>query len=442
MRELRVLIDRVPAGTLVRQDNRRLHFEYDEGYQQRTGPTPLSVSMPVEQRAHTHAVVDPWLAGLLPDNPDVLRRWAREFGLGDTEPFSLQATPIGEDCAGGVQFVRPERLDGLLNDPGSVAWLSDEDLAERIRDMRRDVTAWRGETTDPERPRFTGQFSLAGRQAKTALLFENERWGVPSGRIPTTHIIKPPIPDLYDQELVEHLCLDAAREAGLVAAHSRVLTVGGESAIVITRYDRRDFGDGQGIVRVHQEDMCQALSVPPDRKYQDQGGPGPTEIAALLRRVMPRQLAEEEVWRFVDALIFNWIIAGTDAHAKNYSLLLLGSAVRLAPLYDVTSILPFENERHMRLAMKVGDDYALYNHRNPWPKAAPRMALDADQLDARVLDLCERVPAAFERASAKREVVALERWTPAHLTELVARRAERCARLLRSTSSTPAESAT
>ena len=78
----------------------------------------------------------------------MLRRWARDFALGDTEPFSRLATPIGEDCAGGVQFVRHERLEVLLNDPGSVAWLSDEDLAERIRDMRRDVTAWRGETTD------------------------------------------------------------------------------------------------------------------------------------------------------------------------------------------------------------------------------------------------------------------------------------------------------
>ena len=75
-------------------------------------------------------------------------RATRDFALGDTEPFSLLATPIGEDCAGGVEFVRHERLEGLLKDPGSVAWLSDEDLVERIRDMRRDVTAWRGETTD------------------------------------------------------------------------------------------------------------------------------------------------------------------------------------------------------------------------------------------------------------------------------------------------------
>lgn len=428
MTDLRVLIDGAEAGTLSRSDGHRLRFEYDEAYAESPSSTPLSLSMPLDVRAHTHTAIEPWLAGLLPDNPDVLRRWAREFAVGNTEPFSLLATPIGEDCAGGVQFVRPGRLGALLADPGSVEWLTELDLAERIREMMRDETAWQARTARAGRFTFTGQFSLAGRQTKTALLLEDGRWGIPSGRIPTTHIVKPPIRGLRDQHLVEHLCLDAARTSGLPAAESRILAIEDVSAIVVTRYDRRR-GPG-GYRRIHQEDLCQALGVPPDRKYQAERGPGPIDIVALLRRVMSAARAEAQVGRFVDALVFNWIIAGTDAHAKNYSLLLNRSEIALAPLYDITSVLPFENERHMRLAMKIADDYALYNHRNPWPIAAANLGLDADALNERVATLCATVPAAFAAAAARNAITDLGRAMPRRLADLVARRAARCATLL------------
>jgi len=426
MTDLRVLIDGAEAGTLSRGAGRRLRFEYEEAYSRNPSSTPLSLSMPLDIRVHTHAALAPWLAGLLPDNPDVLRRWAREFAVGDTEPFSLLATAIGEDCAGGVQFVPPGRLSAMLADPGSVEWMTDRDLAERIREMMRDDTAWLARTA--QTGRFTGQFSLAGRQAKTALLLEDGRWGIPSGRIPTTHIIKPPIRGLRDQDLVEHLCLDAARMSGLPAAESRVLAMEDVSAIIVTRYDRRR-GKG-GFRRIHQEDLCQALGVPPDRKYQAERGPGPREIVALLRRVLPPTPADAQVARFVDALIFNWIIAGTDAHAKNYSLLLNRSEIALAPLYDITSVLPFENERHMRLAMKIADDYALYNDRNPWPITAARLRLDADALNERVAVLCERVPAAFAAAAIRPAIADLGQPTPKRLADLVSKRAARCATLL------------
>lgn len=170
--------------------------------------------------------------------------------------------------------------------------------------------------------------------------------------------------------------------------------------------------------------------MPPDGKYQAEHGPGPREIVALLRRVLPTMRAEAQVGRFVDALIFNWIIAGTDAHAKNYSLLLNRSEIALAPLYDITSALPFENERHMRLAMKIADDYALYNDRNPWPIAAARLRLDADALNERVAALCASVPAAFAAAAIRPAIADLGRPTPRRLADLVARRAARCAMLL------------
>jgi HipA-like C-terminal domain len=114
---------------------------------------------------------------------------------------------------------------------------------------------------------------------------------------------------------------------------------GDQSAIVVDRYDR--YPSGAGFGRIHQGDLCQALAVPPTRKYQNEGGPGPNDIAELLRRAMPTRFAEQAVRGFADALIWNWLIAGTDAHAKNYSLLLSRGEARLAPLYDIASALPY-----------------------------------------------------------------------------------------------------
>ncbi len=431
-RALHVLLDKTPVGILERESRGSVRFEYDAAYQARPGATPLSVAMPVAIRSHTDATVRPWIDNLLPDNPDVLTRWRRQFGASSTEAFDLLATPVGEDCAGAVRFVREQRVPAVMDDDGDIEWLDEDDIAARLRELRTDETDWLGERVRSGHHRV-GQFSLAGRQRKTALHHDGERWGVPSGPIPTTHILKPPIEHtedgtLYEQEVNEHLCLTAAREAGLVAARSQVLTFGSERAIVVTRYDRLSTEGGWR--RVHQEDLCQALSVEPRRKYQSDGGPTPSRIAQLLRGVAAPVSAESEVTRFADALAWNWIVGGNDAHAKNYSLLLQGRQVRLAPLYDITSSLVYWPERKVDLAMKLGDDYALFNHRNPWTKAAATLGLDDARLHDRVLQLCAAAPDAFAAAAAATEVVALGGYLPTRLTDAVAVRAADCLRLL------------
>lgn len=424
--ELVVVLGGSVAGRLTRHENGRVHLEYDEAYRERPDATPLSLSMPIQVRAHAddrrRQTVTNYLWGLLPDSEAVLDRWARHYQVTASSAFALLGTPIGEDCAGAVAFCRAGDLDRLLARPGTVHWLDEAEVAGRLRDLRRDATAWLGR-------RFTGQFSLAGAQAKTALLYRDGRWGQPSGAMPTTHILKPAVSGLDDHDLNEHLCLDAARRADLIAARSWIATFEDQTAVVVARYDRRVSGDK--IERIHQEDLCQALSIPPGRKYQNQGGPTPWTIAALFRRSMAPAAADDAVARFADALIWNWIIAGTDAHAKNYSLLLSGPEVRLAPLYDIASALPYgTHERKLRLAMKVGDEYAVHLQRNTWPRAAQELGIDADRLVSRVRDLAAAAPAAFADAAAAPEVVALGRTTPATLVDLVAERARRCAALV------------
>lgn len=420
---LSVLLGGEVAGVLRRLPGGKVRFDYEPAYRERPGSTPLSLSMPVEVASHSDRVVLPWLQGLLPDNPAVLRRWAREFGARANSAFALLATPIGEDCAGAVRFVSPERVEAALGRPGQVTWIDEEAVGERLRELREDSTAWLGES-------FTGQFSLAGAQAKTALLFEDGRWGEPSGATPTTHILKPGVSQLDDHDLDEHLCLDAARRVGLAAARTKISRFAGEGAVVVARYDRIDTQSGV-IRRVHQEDLCQALSVSPDQKYESDGGPSAARIVRLLRDSMPAAVAEDSVGRFLDALIWNWLIGGTDAHAKNYSLLLAGDQVRLAPLYDVASALPYAtSERELRLAMKIGGRYELHARRNPWPRTASELAFDAEALTARAVELAEAAPDAFTAACAAPEVVALGSDLPQRLVDLVTARAEDCLEVL------------
>jgi serine/threonine-protein kinase HipA len=310
----------------------------------------------------------------------------------------------------------------VLDRPGRVDWLSDDAVGDRLRELRDDSTAWLGRN-------FSGQFSLAGAQSKTALLFRDGRWGVPSGAMPTTHILKPAVGGFDDHDLNEHICLDAARRAGLLAVRTRVGLLGAESAVVVERYDRRVAG--RVIRRIHREDMCQALSVSPADKYQNQGGPGPRDVTDLIRRLMPPGAADEAIRRFADALIWNWLIAGTDAHAKNYSLLLAGGEVRLAPLYDISSALPYgTHERGLGMAMKIGSDYRVEPRRNGWLLAARDLGLPPTEVLDRMRKLAALCPDAFADAARSPGVTALGRGLPGKLVDLVSERAGRCSQAI------------
>ncbi|MEQ8504242.1 MAG: type II toxin-antitoxin system HipA family toxin [Gammaproteobacteria bacterium] len=410
-------------GEVRRNQRGRLSFVYDEPWRQRRNAYPLSLSMPLAAAEHGHDVIEAFLWGLLPDNDRVLDRWARRFQVSVRNAFAL-LSHVGEDCAGAVQFVSPERIDALTNkEPEPVVWLSEGEVAERLRTLREDHAAWRA-------PRDTGQFSLAGAQPKTAFLHENGRWGIPSGRTPTTHILKPPTGEFDGHAENEHFCLKLARRLGLPTASTQVMRFGNEVAIVIERYDRRR-QDGE-IHRVHQEDMCQALAVPPIRKYENEGGPGAVEIVDLLRAASSARV--DDVATFVDALVFNWLIAGTDAHAKNYSVLIgAGGRARLAPLYDIASALPYDDmdQRALKLAMRVGGEYRLRDISvRDWRRLADRLRLPADGVLSRIEDLAAQL---LKAAAAVREEIAREGLTHDvidRLTERTVIRAVECARLV------------
>jgi serine/threonine-protein kinase HipA len=420
--KLVALLDGIEIGRVQRDARGRIKFVYEDEWRKAPDAYPLSLSMPLGAKEHGRAVTEAFLWGLLPDNERVLARWAAKFQVSARNVFAL-ISHVGEDCAGAIQFMTPDRLDVLHGGKeDKVEWLSETDIAKRLETLRADHAAWR-------LPRDTGQFSLAGAQPKTALLFQNDRWGIPSGRLPTTHILKPPTGQFDGHAENEHICLKLARSLGLPAAQSTVMRFKKEIAIVVARYDRQR--KGNDIIRVHQEDVCQALGIMPTKKYQNEGGPSAFDIVQLLRTYSTDREADLET--FIDALGFNWIIAGTDAHAKNYSLLLSGRRIRLAPLYDVASILPYDDFdfQKMKLAMKVGGEYKLsLIGLRQWQKFAREMRIDTDALVERLAAMAERLPDEVNAARAGARSEGLDAPIIERLAEELIERANACRKSL------------
>jgi serine/threonine-protein kinase HipA len=417
-----VLADRKVMAEILRDNRGRLTFRYDEAWRFAPYSYPLSLSMPLIVSEYEHGKIEPWLWGLLPDNETILARWAQRFHVSSRNAFALLSA-VGEDCAGAIQLVRPDRIAENLGDNAEqIQWLSEANVAERLRLLQQDQSAWRVAGDN-------GQFSLAGAQPKTALLFDGQRWGIPSGRTPTTHILKPPVAALDGHAENEHLCLTLAREIGLPTTRSQVLRFEDQIAIVSDRYDRVRIN---GIVhRLHQEDLCQALGCPPTMKYQNEGGPGPQAMVEVIRTYSSEP--QEDAWTLARALMLNWIIGGTDAHSKNFSML-IGQAgrARLAPLYDVASALPYNfDPRKLRLATKVGGNYLLDDiGPRQWRKFGTEMRLSADQVLDTCIAIARELPAALAKVSARIEAEGLRHPIVAKMIDLLSARAERCVRYL------------
>ncbi len=392
MSELAVVANRRRLGTVTRLRGGDLSFVYDAGWRQEPDAFPLSLSMPLRTNPYPRAIVEPWLANLLPDDEDVLRAWALRFQVSRRNVFGLLGE-VGEDCAGAVQFVRPERLDEFIGaTPPRVEWLTEEEVGRRLAELRSDPALGR-------RPGDSGRFSLPGVQPKTALLFDGGRWGLPSGGTPTTHILKPENPRFPGLVENEHLCLRLARVAGLPAATSRMERFADQLALVVTRYDRRRVGSEW--VRLHQEDFCQALGHPPERKYENEGGPRVHAMLDLVRSESARP--DEDVRTLARSLMLNWILGATDSHAKNFSLLIAPSGqVRFAPLYDIASFLPYsEDPRRLKLSNRIGGAYRLHDiGRREWERFRTENDLDWDPVSAR-RELAQSVLKALPEAVAE-----------------------------------------
>jgi len=265
------------VGTLWRDPDGAFGFRYAASWLAWEHRMPVSLSLPLREDRYSGAAVIAVFDNLLPDHSDIRRRLAARVGAEGTDAYSLLAR-IGRDCVGALQFL-PEG-----SDPGSSALraepLSEAAIAAVLRDLKAAPLGLRREREF--------RISVAGAQDKTALLRAEGQWLEPHGTTPTTHIFKPAIGpvaggmDLRDSVENEHFCLALLAGFGLPVARTGIAQFEEIKVLVVERFDRRFAKDGR-LLRLPQEDCCQALGVPPERKYQSDGGPGIREIATLLR---------------------------------------------------------------------------------------------------------------------------------------------------------------
>lgn len=354
---LRVLLNGHLVGYLIKEPGSAVEFRYAGDWLSAKQPFPVSLSLPLREDAYRGQPVVAVFENLLPDSDALRRRIAEKVGAEGTDAYSL-LSQIGRDCVGALQFLPDDLTNDSLPDTSRIEGESvGEKKIENI--LRQLVQTPLG--LDRDQP---FRISIAGAQEKTALLRYRGKWLRPHGTTPTTHIFKTQIGalpngvDLSDSIENEFYCLKLLAAFGLPVNEAKIEIFGEAKALVIERFDRRWTDDGR-LLRLPQEDCCQALSVPPTRKYQNEGGPGMVDILNLLKA---SDTPAEDQKAFLKAQILFWLMGATDGHAKNFSVFLgPGGRFRLTPFYDVLSAQPSLKTRQierkqMKLAMSVGDN--------------------------------------------------------------------------------------
>lgn len=356
---LNVLINNRLVGRLEKEPSGAIAFQYDADWLAWEHSFAVSLSLPLRKATYRGEPVVAVFDNLLPDNVNVRHRVAERTGAAGTDAYSL-LEQIGRDCVGAMQFLPddapPDTGQEIRGEP-----VSHTEIEKILANL--------GGTPLGIDPEHEFRISVAGAQEKTALLFHEGQWMRPLGTTPTTHILKPQIGEIPTAFGVidmaasvdnEHYCLKLMEAFGLPVNQTEVVTFGERRVLVVERFDRQRLPDGR-LLRLPQEDFCQALGVPPSRKYQanagDLNGPGIVDIVSLLRA--SDEPARDQADFFKSQIIF-WLIGATDGHAKNFSIFLRpGGGFRLTPFYDVLSAQPAFDAHQIphgkyKLAMSVG----------------------------------------------------------------------------------------
>lgn len=385
---LQVIRNGVVVAYLDRRDDGRLALTYaDRAVDVAGGQVLLSASIPVRRQPYEEAALQPFFEGLLPEGL-VRERLATRLRLDPTDVFGL-LREIGLECAGAYSIV-PDGFDLTVAREEGVEWLSEEQLAEEVRQL-----AARPLAVEPDKDI---RISLAGAQDKMAVVLDAGRIGLPRGLAPSTHVLKPAsqvvrasrrrrqlaYPALVNNEA---FCMRLSRLAGLRTASVELVQVGGEPALLVERYDRERDAEGH-VSRIHQEDFCQALGFPSRLKYEKDGGPGLGDYLDLLARTSSGFDADGR--ELIDRAAFNYLVGNADAHAKNFSIL-YGEEVRLAPAYDVLSTYVYGHLSHDMATSINGmfDGRAIQSIH--WQKELIRLGLNERYYAQRLVEVADRV---------------------------------------------------
>ena len=383
-------------------------LHYDEDWARSADARPLSLSLPIPAGGADvmGARVEHYFDNLLPDNNRIRERMRRRFGAASIRAADLLCA-IGRDCAGAVQLM-PAGMQPPPHERIESTRLPDDRIEALLHDASSDAPELATESAD-------FRISIAGAQEKTALLRLEGQWHLPRGATPTTHILKLPLgmvgnmrADMTDSVENEWLCATLLGALGLDAAPTQMAMFGRQKVLIVERFDRRWMDGKRWIARLPQEDFCQASGWPGDLKYESEGGPGIRPILALLSG---SSHADADKLTFIKAQLAFWLMAATDGHAKNFSIVLArGGSYRLTPLYDVISAWPIigngpnqVSPRRAKLAMALRGKNVHYNlheiRTRHWQELARQSGVPEafDPMVGMVLS----VPDALERVAAQ-----------------------------------------
>lgn len=400
---LRVYLNNRRVGTLAREASGAITFAYHEDWLAWESALPVSLSLPLRETPYRGEAVAAVFENLLPDSDALRRRVAEKVGARGTDAYSMLSV-IGHDCVGAMQFMTGDEEPADATD----------DLKGEKVDEKAIGRILKGLTQTPLGLDRDDEFriSVAGAQEKTALLWHNGHWIKPHGTTPTTHILKKQIGtlpngiDLSNSVENEFYCLKLVEAFGLPVNQAEIATFGEMKALVIERFDRRRTKDGR-LIRLPQEDCCQALSVPPTLKYQSDGGPGMIDILGFLTG---SDTPTEDQDIFFKAQILFWLMDATDGHAKNFSVFIgPGGTYRMTPLYDILSAQPSLiarqiERKQMKLAMSVGNSrhYRVDEvHGRHFLQTGAKAGLSKKRVAGLLDEISERMPDAIDAVAAQ-----------------------------------------
>ncbi|MCW8407877.1 type II toxin-antitoxin system HipA family toxin [Legionella sp. PATHC035] len=402
---LYVLMNGILVGMLEKTPQGGLRFTYHHDWLNQAGARPISLSLPLINPTYSGDVVYNFFDNLLPDNQQIRARIQARFQIATSQPFDLLAG-IGRDCVGAIQLVTAP-LDEFEKKI-KFKPVSEQKIASILRNYRINPLGMSQEDED-------FRISIAGAQEKTAFLYHENQWCEPLQETPTTHIFKLPIGviahqqmDLSDSCENEWLCSLLAKSYGLPVADCNILHFEDVKVLSVKRFDRRMSGDKSWIMRLPQEDMCQALGVSYNIKYQSDGGPGIKEIMNLLLG-SANSIADRDM--FYQAQVFFWLLAAIDGHAKNFSLFIEAEGkYRLSPLYDIISAYPLIKKNQLQ-SQKIKMAMALKGKNNHyhWHTLQRRHFLDtskdanysSDRAEMILNDMLEKTDSVIQEVSKK-----------------------------------------
>lgn len=321
------------VAKLSRTNGGKLELAYLEEWLSSANRRPLSLSLPLGKARFSGETVQNFFDNLLPDSEPIRRRIQARFRAKSGDSFDL-LWHIGRDCVGALQLL-PEEVDKVEVRRIEGRELSETEIASILSNYQT-MPLGMAEGED-------FRISIAGAQEKTALLKIDDHWRLPRGLTPTTHIFKLPIGkssrfDLSDSVENEWLCHLILKEFAIPVADAEIAAFAETKALVVTRFDRRMSDDGTWIIRLPQEDFCQALGISPGLKYENSGGPG---IVSIMKLLMGSTNRAQDRRNFMKTQFVFWLLAAIDGHGKNFSIFLEPQGrYHLTPMYDVLSAHP------------------------------------------------------------------------------------------------------